>query len=146
MATFSTNQTISRTTRVDNTASINRKHTLPARTLRASSPRAPKLIISSSFLQPDFWTDLTNSTKIEYECNSKANHLIMIANIVEYINVAIIPINYNIMSLFSVTTTNEPKCFIRLLNYLNKLNNTRAHHRPIWILWTILTININNFE
>jgi len=53
----------------------------------------------------------------------------MIANIVEYINVAIIPINYNIMFLSSVTTINEPKCFIRLLNYLNKLKNTRAHHR-----------------
>ena len=57
------------------------------------------------------------------------NHLIMIANIVEYINVAIIRINYNIMFLFSVSKNIEPKCFIRLLNYLNKLKNTRAHHR-----------------
>jgi len=64
----------------------------------------------------------------------KANHLIMIANIVEYINVAIIRINYNIMFLFSVTTTNEPKCFIRLLNYLNELKNTRAQNRLLLTL------------
>ena len=47
----------------------------------------------------------------------------MIANIVEYINVAIIRINYNIMFLFSVSKNIEPKCFIRLLNYLNELKN-----------------------
>jgi len=64
----------------------------------------------------------------------KAYHLIMIANIVEYINVAIIPINYKVMFLFSVTTTNEPKCFIRLLNYLNELTNTRAQNRLLLTL------------
>jgi hypothetical protein len=39
------------------------------------------------------------------------------------LNVAIIRINYNIMFLFSVSKNIEPKCFIRLLNYLNELKN-----------------------